>query len=102
MAMSRSQRTTLDNLLNKGDLDGAAKLMRSIAGPEKAGDGAEAEPAKPPEPRKPEAIMIDLFKGIHQLLGNSPALVPLIHELEEVLTPPAPAEAPRGLRTRCT
>ncbi len=94
MALSRNQRTQLDNLLNAGKVAEAAALLAGVADPA-AIKRAEAEAAAPPAPpRAPNEVILDLFKGVHQLLGNSPALVPLINELAEVLAPAAAEEQP--------
>ena len=94
MPLSRNQRTTLDNLLNQGKAAEAAKFLADIAGPGTTGELNNAKPPEPVPPRKPEEVILDLFKGVHQLLGNSPALVPLINELTEVLKPAEVEEAP--------
>lgn len=95
MALSKSQRSALDALLAKGDTLGATKLLAGVAGFELPEEHAEPVPEPVKIPRKPEEVILDLFKGIHSLLGNSPALVPLIAELSELLQPPAaPAPAP--------
>jgi hypothetical protein len=90
--LSSSQQKAVQALIAKGDLEGAKKIIDAAVEDEKK---AAAEPAAPPKPRTPDAIIVDLFKGIHSLLGNSPALVPLIAELEETLTPPE-TELPQG------
>ena len=46
-----------------------------------------------------QEVTSDIFKAIHSLLGNSPALTPLINEYNELTEPkeeeePAPAAEP--------
>ena len=55
---------------------------------------ATPEATEPAQPRKPEEVIVDLFTAIHSILGTSPALVPLIAELKDVLKPAAPAAKP--------
>jgi len=92
MALSRSEKTQLDNLLNKGDLAGAAAILNAkVPAGAKPGD-PPAPPPPPPEPRDPKYVIMDLFRSIHQLLGNSPAMVALINELDELVNPPEKEE----------
>jgi hypothetical protein len=94
MPLTKNQKTELDNLLNKGDAEGAARLLAGVAGIEIPADAKPKEPEPPPPPRTPQEVMTDLFVAIHQLLGNTPALTPLVNELKEVTAPPAAEEAP--------
>jgi len=95
MALTKDQKTQLDKLLAAGDTVGATKLLAGVAGLKlDDADLKPAEPVKPPEPRAPQIIILDIFRAIHQLLGNSPALVPLINEFEEGVKPPAAEEQP--------
>lgn len=91
MALTKNQKTELDNLLNKGDAEAAARLLAGVAGIEIPADAKKKAPEAPPPPRKPEEVILDLFKGIHALLGNSPALVPLVNELDALVNPPEAA-----------
>lgn len=94
MPLSRSEKTQLDNLLNSGKTDEAAKLLAGVAARDITDAAAAAEVTKNKVPRTVVAVELDIFKAVHALLGNSPALVPLINEFEELITQPAAAEEP--------
>lgn len=87
--LSISQKAALDNLLAKGELAEAQKFLEGLAGNQPAAPDASSEPAPPPEPRKPESVMLDIVKAIYSLLGSNPLLTDLVKELEAVLTPTA-------------
>jgi hypothetical protein len=89
--LSSSQQKAVQALIAKGDLEGAKKIIDAAVEDEKK---AAAEPEKPKEPRTINEVLLDFAKAVHSLLGNSPALVPLIAELEETLTPAEPEDPP--------
>ncbi len=76
-------------LLRDGKTQEADDLLSKAIVTSTAAGKLPAALEEPKQPRKPEEIILDLFQGVHQLLGTSPALVPLIAELREVLAPPA-------------
>jgi polyhydroxyalkanoate synthesis regulator phasin len=82
--LSSSQQKAVQALVAKGDLEGAKKIIDAAVEDEKK---AAAEPEKPKEPRTVNEVLLDFAKAVHSLLGNSPALVPLIGELEDLVTP---------------
>jgi hypothetical protein len=92
MPLSRNERTTLDNLLNKGDLEGASKLLAAKVPPSEGPSGEHAKPIEPPKPRTKDEVTLDAFKVISRLLGENPAFMVILNELQEVLAPPAAEE----------
>ena len=74
-------------LLQAGKVQDADDLIQSAITDAAKAANEPLAPAPPPPPRAPEAIVLDLFKGVHSLLGNNPSLQPLITELEAVLKP---------------
>jgi hypothetical protein len=73
--------------LGKGDVVAAKAAAAQTPG----AAPAVAKPAAPPKPRTFPEVVLDTFKGVHNLLGTNPALLPLINELAEIvaeLTPP--------------
>ena len=91
VTLSSSQKKAVQALLDKGDVLGAQNIINGAI------EAAKKEPEKPAAPEKPRTVQevtLDIFKGIHSLLGNSPALTPLIAELAELLEPEAPAAEP--------
>lgn len=94
MALTRNERTTLDNLLNKNDLAGAAALLSGKVDPSAAKPGEPSAPPVPPKPRTPNEVILDAFKVTSRLLGENPAFKVILNELEEVLAPPAPEAEP--------
>ncbi len=96
VALSSSQKKAVQALLDKGDVEGAQNIINGAI------EAAKKEPPKPAAPEKPRTVQevtSDIFKAIHSLLGNSPALTPLINEYNELVTPkeeeePAPAAEP--------
>jgi hypothetical protein len=83
--LSSDQQAAVNALLNKGDVAGATKLLGEI------NEKLEADAKNPPAPRQPANIVLDLFKGVHALLGHNPALDALLKELEDVVNPPKEA-----------
>jgi hypothetical protein len=83
MAVSKSQREAINQLISEGKIAEAQALIASLPGAVTAEGGAAAPPAAPPPPRKLEEILLDLFKATHSLLGNSPAMVAPMNELEQ-------------------
>ena len=81
-------------LLKAGKTTEADQMITRLDQAAKAAAGAGAEPPEPAQPRKPEEVIVDIFTAIHSILGTSPALVPLIAELKDVLKPAAPAAKP--------
>jgi hypothetical protein len=93
MAETKVTAATIADLLAQGKIAEALAAAKELAAADPAVTAAADAPKEPPPPRELNAIVLDLFKGVHSLLGNSPALVPLIHELEENVAPPEPAPA---------
>jgi len=94
--LSSSQKKALEACIAKGDLDGAQNIL---AGAKKAADEAAAKPAVQAEPRTLNEVLLDFAKSVHSLLGNSPALVPIINELEQLVTEPKAEEKPAPAAT---
>lgn len=91
VTLSSSQKKAVQALLDKGDVLGAKTVIDGIA------EAAAKEPPKPAAPEKPRTVQevtSDIFKAIHSLLGNSPALTPLINEYNELVKPPEAEELP--------
>ena len=89
--LSLSQKAALDALLAKGEIDEARNFLDSVAaGAPPAGAAAAAAPA-PKIVRTANQVIVDAFQRVARLLGNNPTIVEILPELEEVLTPPAPA-----------
>jgi hypothetical protein len=78
-------------LLREGKVQEADELAQKLKAAETAAAVAAGAPAEPAQPRTPEEVLLDLFKCIHGLLGTSPAMVPLIAELEAVMPKPPAA-----------
>jgi hypothetical protein len=93
MPLSTAQKNLIQGALDKGDFDTATKLIAKSKEDDEKAKAAAAKTEQPAGPRTPAAVILDLFKGVHSLLGNSPALVPLINELQQLLELP-PTEAP--------
>lgn len=94
MATSHEILAKARDLIHKGDVAGARTALDEVATDAPAKAAAAAEAAKPPVKRSIPVVTLDLFKGVHNLLGNNPAIVPLINELAELvaeLEPPATA-----------
>ncbi len=89
--LSSSQKKAIDALLAKGDVDGASAILEGV---KKAAAEQAAKPAAPEKPRTVQEVTSDIFKAIHSLLGNSPALTPLINEYNELVAPPETEEPP--------
>jgi hypothetical protein len=83
MAVSKSQREAINQLIADGKIAEAQQLIASLPGAMTAEGGAVTPPAAPPPPRKLEEILLDLFKATHSLLGNSPAMLAPMNELEQ-------------------
>jgi len=90
MAISKSERAAIDVLLDAGNVKEASALLAGKVA-QAGSTAAAAAPAAPAKPRAIPVILVDLFKGIHSLLGNSPALTALIAEFEAAAITPAPA-----------
>ena len=88
--LTKSQQAAADLALKEGRLQDALNIIAARAGVDAPELAPEAPPAEPPPPREPNEIIYDLLKGIHALLGNSPALTPLMNELAESLVKPEP------------
>jgi len=92
MAASDTQAVNADIVQKALDLIRAGKTAEADALLAKSANVPNAADAgKPKEPREVNAIVLDLFTGIHGLLGNNPAIVPLLNELKEAVEPPAAA-----------
>ncbi len=78
-------------LLRAGKTQEADDLLSKLRTVEAQAAAARGEPPEPAQPRKPEEVILDTFKAIHNLLGTSPALTALMHELEDVLGEKPPA-----------
>lgn len=85
MALSKSEKLALDDLLSRGDLVGAQNLLAGKAGTPTVEAPPAAEPTEPPPPREPLAILHDLAARITDALGNNPALSTLVAELSAAL-----------------
>jgi hypothetical protein len=92
MPLSRNERTALDNLLNKGDIAGASALLAAKVDPNAPKPGDPPPPPPPPKPRTQNEVVLDAFKVISRLLGENPAFMVILNELNEVLAPPATEE----------
>jgi hypothetical protein len=79
--LTSDQQAAVNKLLNAGDTAGATKLLAEY------NDKLEADAKNPPGPREPGAILLDLFRGVHALLGHNPSLDALLKELESVVAP---------------
>lgn len=90
--LTKSQQAAVDAALKEGRLQDAVNIIAAKAGIDAPDVAPEAPPAEPPPPREPNEIIYDLFKGVHALLGNSPALTPLMNELAETLVKPEELE----------
>ena len=91
VTLSSSQKKAVQACLDKGDLVGAQNIINGAI------EAASKEPPKPVAPEKPRTVQevtSDIFKAIHSLLGNSPALTPLINEYNELVKPPEAEELP--------
>lgn len=82
------------DLIGKGDVAAVRTALAEKGSDEPAVATSATEPAAPPEKRKPEEILLDLIVGIHRLLGNSPALTPLVNEFAEQVRPKEPEGGP--------
>ena len=71
-------------LLKAGKTTEADQMIPRIDADPKATAAAAAGQVEPPQPRTPEQVITDLFTAIHNLLGTSPALTPLINELKDI------------------
>ncbi len=91
VTLSSSQKKAVQACIDKGDLAGAQNI---IDGAIKAAAAEPAKPAAPEKPRTVQEVTSDIFKAIHSLLGNSPALTPLINEYNELVAPPETEEPP--------
>jgi hypothetical protein len=80
-------------LLLEGKVQEADDLIKKALATPDPSEPAAAETAEPAQPRKPEEVIVDLFKAVHNLLGNSPAVTPLINELEAVFANESAASA---------
>ena len=83
MAISKSQREAINQLIADGKIAEAQALIAGLPGAVTAEGGAVPVSAPPPPPRKLEEILLDLFKATHSLLGNSPAMLAPMNELEQ-------------------
>jgi hypothetical protein len=88
MADKKVTAADVADLLAKGKIAEATAAAKELAAANPAVTAAADAPKEPPPPRPLNAILLDVVKSIHSLLGNSPALVPLVHELEENVSPP--------------
>lgn len=80
--------------IGKGDVAGARAALAERGSDEAAVTTSADKPTEPEAPRTPQEVMLDLFTGIHRLLGNSPALTPLVNEFHDLVKPPT-AEEPK-------
>lgn len=78
--------------IGKGDV-AAARATLAEKGSDEAAVATSADtPAEPALPRTQEEVLLDLVTGIHRLLGNSPALTPLVNEFHDLVKPPSTEE----------
>lgn len=85
MALSKSEKLALDDLIARGDLIGAQNLLAGKAGTPPVEAPPASEPTEPPPPRAPLEILHDLASRISDSLGNNPALSTLVAELRAAL-----------------
>ena len=72
-------------LIDKGEIAKAQELLAALPAASSTPGAATAVQAPPPPPRKPEEVALSLFEEMARLLGNHPALDPLLAELRKVL-----------------
>jgi hypothetical protein len=94
MATSHDILAKARDLIHKGDVAGARAALDEPASDLPKGATAAAAVAPAPVKRPVPVVMLDLFKGIHNLLGNNPAILPLINELTELIAEEQPAVTP--------
>ena len=86
MATTAEQNAKVRELLAKGDVAGAQAALA-----EKPSDAPveDSKPAEPPAPRTRDEIILDILTALSNILGNHPAIAPLMAELKEAVTPSA-------------
>jgi hypothetical protein len=85
MPTSAEINAKVKDLMAKGDIEGARLALAETASdlpPE------PAKPAEPPKPRDPAMIVVDILTAFNNILGNHPAVAPLMAELKDVVTQP--------------
>lgn len=92
MALSKSEKLALDDLISKGDLVAAQNLLAGKTGTATVEAPSPAPPPAPPPPRKLEEIVLSLFEAIYSLFGSNPSMTPYITELRDHVTPPTPED----------
>lgn len=86
MATTAEQNAKVRELLAKGDVAGAQAALA-----ERPSDASndEVKAAEPPKRRDPGEIVLDILAGFNNILGNHPAIAPLMAELKDAVTPSA-------------
>ena len=73
--------------IGKGDVAAARAALAEKGSDEDAVTASADKPIEPALPRTQEEVLLDLVTGIHRLLGNSPALTPLVNEFHDLVKP---------------